>query len=134
MLPCRPPTVVGSVISFQKPVFRLWLARRREAGVAGGMRAWPPPNASVRVQWVAILASPLHELTGFYLAVDFLTVGEAVGEVLWRMRCSGGRGGRVLAVWLETSDPQYPGQAAAGTALGPEARGISAGGSPTGTT
>ena len=30
-------------------------------------------NASARGQRAAILASPLHELTGFYLAVDCLT-------------------------------------------------------------
>jgi hypothetical protein len=29
-------------------------------------------NASARGQRAAILASPLHELTGFYLAVDCL--------------------------------------------------------------
>jgi hypothetical protein len=72
-------------------------------------------------QRVAILASPLHELTGFYLAVDCLTPecnGERtfaiaelasfygrdcpVGVVLRRMRCSRACGGRVGAAWLET--------------------------------
>jgi hypothetical protein len=66
-------------------------------------------------------ASPLHELTGFYLAVDCLTPGCSgertfavagllvfygkritVGDVLRRMRCSRGCGGRVSAAWLET--------------------------------
>jgi hypothetical protein len=38
--------------------------------------SWQPPtNASARGQRAAILASPLHELTGFYLAVDCLTLG-----------------------------------------------------------
>ena len=32
-------------------------------------------NASARGQRVAILASPLHELTGFHLAVDCLASG-----------------------------------------------------------
>jgi hypothetical protein len=77
-------------------------------------------NASARGQWVAILTSPLHELTGFYLAVDCRSAdcrGErkfaiaelaafykaaTVGDVLRRMRCTGGCGGRVLAAWLET--------------------------------
>jgi hypothetical protein len=77
-------------------------------------------NASARGQRVAIMASPLHELTGFYLAVDCRSAdcrGErkfaiaelatfyqvaTVGDVLRRMRCAGGCGGRVLAAWLET--------------------------------
>jgi hypothetical protein len=65
-------------------------------------------NASARGQRAAILASPLHELTGFYLAVDCRTPGcngertfaiaelasfygrdSTVGQVLLRrMRCS----------------------------------------------
>jgi len=62
-------------------------------------------NASARGQRAAILASPLHELTGFYLAVDCLAPGchgersFAVAELasfygqdgtvgLGRMRCS----------------------------------------------
>jgi hypothetical protein len=78
-------------------------------------------NASARGQRAAILASPLHELTGFYLAVDCLAprcngerafaVAElatfygrdtTVGQVLRRMRCSGACGGRVEAAWLVT--------------------------------
>jgi hypothetical protein len=78
-------------------------------------------NASARGQRVAILGSPLHELTGFYLAVDCLTRGCAgerayaiaelaafyrpdrtVGDVLRRMRCSGGCRGRLAAAWLTT--------------------------------
>ena len=78
-------------------------------------------NASARGQRVAILASPLHELTGFCLAVDCLNpecrrdrmfaVTElaefygrqrTVAEVLRRMRCSDGCGGRVAAAWLVT--------------------------------
>jgi hypothetical protein len=78
-------------------------------------------NASARGQRAAILASPLHELTGFLLAVDCLAPGcngersfavtelasfygrdSTVGEVLRRMRCSGACGGRVVAAWLET--------------------------------
>jgi hypothetical protein len=76
-------------------------------------------NASARGQRVAIMASPLHELTGFYLAVDCrsddcrgerkFAIAElaafykaaTVGDVLRRMRCAGGCGGRVLAAWLE---------------------------------
>jgi hypothetical protein len=63
--------------------------------------------------------SPLHELTGFYLTVDCLAPDRArertfavaasfyggqrtVGEVLRRMRCSSGCGGRVGATWLVT--------------------------------
>ena len=66
------------------------------------------------------MASPLHQLTGFYLTVDCRSVGcggermfaisdlagfykdRTVGEVLRLMRCSRGCGGRVLAAWLET--------------------------------
>jgi hypothetical protein len=78
-------------------------------------------NASARGQRGAILASLLHELTGFYLAIDCLTprcsgertfaVAElpsfyggqrTVGDVLRRMRCSGDCGGRVGAAWLVT--------------------------------
>jgi hypothetical protein len=78
-------------------------------------------NASPRGQRAAILASPLHELTGFCLAVDCLAPGcgrertyavaelasfygreRTVGEVLRRMRCSGGCGGRVGAARLVT--------------------------------
>jgi hypothetical protein len=78
-------------------------------------------NASARGQRAAILASPLSELSGFCLVVDCLTagcggertfaasdlagfygVGRAVGDVLRRMRCSGGCGGRVGAAWLVT--------------------------------
>jgi hypothetical protein len=78
-------------------------------------------NASARGQRAAILASPLHELTGFYLAVDCLAPlcnGErtfalaelascygrdsTVGQVLRRMRCSGACSGRVGAAWLVT--------------------------------
>jgi hypothetical protein len=78
-------------------------------------------NASARGQRAAILASPLHELTGFYLAVDCLAPrcnGErafavvelatfygrdtTVGQVLRRMRCSGACGRRVGAAWLVT--------------------------------
>jgi hypothetical protein len=79
------------------------------------------PNASARGQRAASLASPLHELTGFYLAVDCLAprcngertfavaepatfYGRAstVGQVLRRMRCSGPCSGRVGATWLVT--------------------------------
>jgi hypothetical protein len=78
-------------------------------------------NASARGQRVAILASPLHELTASYLAVDCLAPGcngersfavtglatfhgrdTTIGEVLRRMRRSGACGGRVGAVWLVT--------------------------------
>ena len=78
-------------------------------------------NASARGQRAAILASPLHELTGFDLAVDCLAprcngertfaVAElatsygrdrTVGQALRRMRCSGGCGGRVETGWLMT--------------------------------
>ena len=77
-------------------------------------------ESEARGQRVAILASPLHQLTGFYLSVDCRTTscggerafaiadlasfykGRTVGEVLRLMRCSRGCGGRVLAAWLET--------------------------------
>jgi hypothetical protein len=74
-----------------------------------------------RGQRVAILASPLRELTGFLLAVDCLAPGCngertfaiselasfygqdcTVGQVLRRIRCSGTCGGRVGAAWLGT--------------------------------
>jgi hypothetical protein len=77
-------------------------------------------NASARGQRAAIMASPLRQLTGFYLAVDCRSAGcggerafaisdlagfykdRTVGEVLRVMRCSRGCGGRVLAAWLVT--------------------------------
>ena len=79
-------------------------------------------NASAaRGQRHAILACPLKELTGFYLTVDcgapgcsgvrsfaiaelasFYGADRAVSDVLRRMRCSGGCGGRAAAAWLET--------------------------------
>ena len=78
-------------------------------------------NASARGQRAAIFASPLSELSGFCLVVDCLTpgcggertfamsdlagfygVGPTVGDVLRRMRCSGGCGGRAGAAWLVT--------------------------------
>ena len=74
--------------------------------------------ANASGQRAAILASPLHELTGFCLAVDCLTPGcsgertfavaelagffgrdASAGDVPRRMRCSGGRVG---AAWLVT--------------------------------
>ena len=50
----------------------------------------------------------LLELSGFCLVVDCLTpgcgggAGRTVGDVLRRMRCSGGCGGRPGAAWLVT--------------------------------
>jgi len=77
-------------------------------------------------------------MAGFYLAVDCLDPycrgernlavtsfykGRTVGEVLRRMRCSGGCRERVLAAWLETGpDPQCRHQAGRVRLLGPEAR------------
>jgi hypothetical protein len=77
--------------------------------------------ASADGQRAVILASPLHELTGFCLAVDCLAPGcggertfavaelasfygcdRTVGDVVRRMPCSGRCGGRVVAVWLDT--------------------------------
>ena len=60
-------------------------------------------NASARGQRAAILASPLHELTGFYSAVDCLTSGcgsernFAVAELI-RRAAHGWRGGATHAV------------------------------------
>jgi hypothetical protein len=78
-------------------------------------------NASARGQRAAILASPLHELSGFLLTVDclgsdcrgersfavaelasFYGQASTVGQVLRRMRCSGACGGPVAAAWLAT--------------------------------
>jgi hypothetical protein len=78
-------------------------------------------NASARGQRAAILASPLHELSGLYLAVDCLAprcTGErafavaelatfygrdgTVGQVLRRMQCSGACGGRAGTAWPVT--------------------------------
>jgi hypothetical protein len=80
------------------------------------MRSHAAANASARGQRIAIQGSPLHELTGLYLAVDCLTAGcggersyavaelasfydqdTTVGGVLRRMRCGSGCGGRVMA-------------------------------------
>ena len=98
-------------------------------------------NASARGQRAAILASPLHELTGFCLAVDCLAVecrGErtfaiaelasfygwdrTVGQVLRRMRCSRACGGRVGAAWLETGPVLNARSDRGGCRCGPEAR------------
>ena len=95
-------------------------------------------NASARGQRVAILTSPLHELTGLYLAVDCRAPGcrgerrfavaelanfygkdRTVGEILRRMRCSGACGGRVEAAWLETNARVRPRRV---PLRGPEAR------------
>ena len=76
-------------------------------------------NASARGQRHAILARPLAELTGFVLVVDChgpkcggersyaLTALAAcyaprmtVGEVLRKMRCGRGCGGRAQVAWL----------------------------------
>ncbi|HXA26133.1 MAG TPA: hypothetical protein VNW90_27950 [Acetobacteraceae bacterium] len=73
-------------------------------------------NASARGQRAAILTSPVRDLTGFCLAVDCLAPGSGgerssavaalarfyggertVGQVLQRMRFSGGCGGRLAA-------------------------------------
>jgi hypothetical protein len=51
-------------------------------------------HLKLAVQQAAILTSPLHDLTGFYLAVDCVEPG-AVGDVQHRMRCSGRCGGPV---------------------------------------
>src|SRR5579859_3058267 len=78
-------------------------------------------NASARGQRVAILASPLGELTGFSLVVNCgrpgcggertYTVaalaacygaGMTVGEALCRMRYGRGCGGRGAVAWLAT--------------------------------
>ena len=103
-------------------------------------------NASPRGQRAAILASPLHELTGFYLAVDCLAprcdgertfaVAElatfygrdsTVGQVLRRMRCSGACGGRVGAAWRVTGPIRNARVRPRRVPLwGPEARGVTA--------
>ncbi len=76
---------------------------------------------------MAILGSALHELAGFYLSVDCLAPGcngersfavaelasfygqdRTVGQVLRRMRCSSGCGGRVGAAWLTTGPIKRP--------------------------
>ena len=78
-------------------------------------------NASARGLRRAILESPLREMHGFRLAVDCRSAGcrgertylivelarafganVTVGEVLRRMRCTHGCGGRVLVASIET--------------------------------
>src|SRR5690348_11245508 len=85
-------------------------------------------NASARGQRVAILASPLGELTGFSLVVDCgmavcggertytlaalaacYSAGMTVGEALRRMRCGRGCGHRAGP---EPAGPTAPGGAA----------------------
>ena len=80
--------------------------------------------------------SPLHELTGLYLAVDCRAPGcngerrfavaelanfygkdRTVGEILRRMRCSGACGGRVEAAWLETGQTSTQGSGRGGVPL-----------------
>jgi hypothetical protein len=78
------------------------------------------------------MASPLHQLTGFYLTVDCSSAGcggerslaisdlggfykdRIVSELLRLMRCSRGCGGRVLAAWLETGPILTPASSPAG--------------------
>ena len=106
-----------------------WVCGRGPASTFGRLARLPcsfyvpgmAANASARGQRAAILASPLHELTGFYLAVDCLTSdcarertspsrnwrASTVRNARWarclrRMRCAGGCGGRVGAAWLVT--------------------------------
>jgi hypothetical protein len=67
-------------------------------------------NASARGQRAAILASPLHELTGFYLAVDCLTPG-----------CNGERTFAIAEPPGWKRDPQRARQGRV-PLLGPEAR------------
>jgi hypothetical protein len=91
-------------------------------------------NASARAQRVAILASPLHELTGFYLAVDCLTPGcngertFAIAELasFYGRDCTVGEGAAPHALleglWRsrrgsvagDGADPQCSGQTAGG--------------------
>ena len=78
-------------------------------------------NASARGQRVAILSSPLSQLTGFCLSVDCLTPGcrgerafaigdlariygpsVTVADVLRRMKCGFGCDAAVGAAWLTT--------------------------------
>lgn len=96
--------------------------------------------ASARGQRVAILSTALSELSGFCLVVDCLTLGcggertfamsglagfygsgRAVGDVLRRMRCSGGRDGRVAG---DGACVEYPRQAAAGAVVRPRGSGV----------
>ena len=100
-------------------------------------------NASARGQRLAILASPLRELTGFALAVDCGDPGcggerayavtalaacyggdVAVRHVLRQMRCARGCGRAVAAAWLvtgpELNERIHPRRV---PQLGPEARG-----------
>jgi hypothetical protein len=108
-------------------------------------------NASARGQRAAILASPLHELTGFYLAVDCLVSGRRLpcAAVQWRARlcCSracqllragqhGGAGAAPHAVFRRVrrtcgrrlvghwTDSERTGQAAAGAAVGSGGEGV----------
>jgi hypothetical protein len=90
-----------------------WCDPRRVSATFSRMAA---ANASARGQRSAILASPLRDLTGFYLAVDCLASGRGgelsyavaelasfygarhtVGNVLRRIRCSGGAAGNASA-------------------------------------
>ena len=95
-------------------------------------------NASTRGQRGAILDSPLTELTGFILAVDYQSAGcggerafaanfckgRTVRETLRRMRCSNGCGGGVGAVWLLTG-PLH--EATSRAAAGARGEGVSSG-------
>jgi hypothetical protein len=98
-------------------------------------------NASVRNQRSALLAGPLKDLTGFYLAVDCLTpgcsgaqlrhrrsrellrpglyrrAGAAPNALFPRLRRPGRRG-----VAGYRPEPECADQAAAGAAAGPEAK------------
>ena len=100
-------------------------------------------NASARGQRLAILASPLRELTGFALAVDCGDPGcggerayavtalaacyggdRTVSQVIRHMRCGRGCSRPVAAAWLvtgpELNERIHPRRVAL---LGPEARG-----------
>jgi hypothetical protein len=95
-------------------VFRLCPQARLDMKLVFPLRSpMAAANASARGQRAAILASPLSELSGFCLVVDclapdcggertfsvsdlagFYGASRTVGDVLRRMRCSGGCGGR----------------------------------------
>jgi hypothetical protein len=101
-------------------------------------------NASARGQRVAILASPLHELAGFLLAVDCLAPGcngrahfrhRGTGELLWPgLYCGPGAAANALfrnlrrpcrgSVAGNRPDPQYSRQAPTCAAVGAGGEGV----------
>ena len=129
MTSTQAPAAAGLWHGFDRPLGSLYVLNMAAA------------NASARGQRVAILASPLHELTGLYLAVDCRAPGchgerrfavaelanfygkeRTVGECCAGCAAQAPVAGGCRRVAGDRANPQRKGQAGAGAVCGPEAR------------